>query len=89
MNKIFPIPHEFVTLSGQIESALLKTVDLSCFDDLIIREELKKIVELHLVNEDVNYDNMLKCLNDNGVVFVRLWQDIEHYVIITKIKSNS
>ena len=41
----------------------------------------------HLVFEDVNYDNISKCIEEGGVVLVRVWQTTEHYVIITKIKN--
>ena len=72
MNKIFPIPHEFVTLSGQIESALLKTVDLSCFDDLIIREELKKI------------NPHFKYAHSADISFIQSKLDIEEFKIEAK-----
>ena len=42
---------------------------------------------LRLEHEDVNYDNIKKCLDNKGVVFVRCWQSCEHYVIITEIDS--
>ena len=40
-----------------------------------------------LTKEEVILDKMQKCIDDNGCIFVRLWQECEHYVIITKIKS--
>lgn len=40
-----------------------------------------------LENDEVNYKNMINCLNNNGVIFIRCWQSNEHYVIITKIKN--
>ncbi len=41
-----------------------------------------------LEKEEVNLENMINCLNNNGVVFARCLQTNEHYVIITKIKRN-
>lgn len=41
-----------------------------------------------LVGNSVSLEKMIKCLNENGVIFVRCWQTNEHYVIITKIKNN-
>ena len=41
-----------------------------------------------LENDEVNCENMTKCLNNNGVIFARCFQTNEHYVIITKIKGN-
>lgn len=38
-----------------------------------------------LDKENVNFDNIFKCLDKNGVVVARCWQGCEHYVIITKI----
>lgn len=41
-----------------------------------------------LTTNEVNYDNINNCLNNNGVIFTRCWQTQEHYVIVTKIKKN-
>ena len=41
-----------------------------------------------LYGKDVNLENMKKCLDKNGVIIARCWQDEEHYVLITKIDSN-
>ena len=38
-----------------------------------------------LEGSDVTLDNIVKCLNNKGCIFVRCWQTVEHYVIITKI----
>ncbi|MFA5603768.1 MAG: hypothetical protein WDA12_02810 [Bacilli bacterium] len=35
--------------------------------------------------KEVTLDILKQCLNKNGVVFIRCWQNCEHYVIITKI----
>lgn len=40
-----------------------------------------------LTGEDVTLAKMTYCLAHNGVIFVRCWQDVEHYVIITKIRN--
>ena len=40
-----------------------------------------------LVGEEVTYDKMIECLNNNGVIFARCWQSNEHYITITKIKN--
>lgn len=46
------------------------------------------IICKRLENSEVNYENIIKCLNNNGVIFARCFQTNEHYVIITKIKGN-
>lgn len=38
-----------------------------------------------LSKEEVNLDDMKKTINNNGVIVARCYQDVEHYVIITKI----
>lgn len=40
-----------------------------------------------LTGHDVCLESFLKCLNEGGVVFARLWQTNEHYSIITKINN--
>ena len=40
-----------------------------------------------LKKEEVRLEKMKKCLDNNGVILIRCYQDIEHYVIITKIKK--
>lgn len=42
---------------------------------------------VHLVNEEVNYDNILSCIKNNGAVFIRCYQEDPHYVIITNINE--
>jgi len=39
-----------------------------------------------LEKEAVTLPKMLACLESNGCIFVRCWQNVEHYVIVTKIK---
>lgn len=41
-----------------------------------------------LTTNEVSYDKILSCVNNNGVVFARCWQTNEHYIIVTKIKNN-
>lgn len=41
-----------------------------------------------LTKELVTYESMIECLKYNGVILLRSFQDVEHYVIITKIKNN-
>lgn len=41
-----------------------------------------------LSKEEVNLDEMKTCLNKGGVIVARCFQDVEHYVIITKIDDN-
>ena len=56
----------------------------------IERYSKKKDFGVHcerLEKEDVNLENIKKCLKNNGVVFARCWMEVEHYVIITKIDS--
>lgn len=39
-----------------------------------------------LTGNAVSLEKMATCLADGGVILVRCWQTVEHYVIITKIK---
>ena len=41
-----------------------------------------------LYGENVTLDRMKDALNNNGVIIARCWQDVEHYVLITKIDDN-
>ncbi len=41
-----------------------------------------------LEKEEVNLENIKKCLDHNGCVFIRCWQLCEHYVIITRVNKN-
>ena len=41
-----------------------------------------------LYGKDVNIDAMKNCIENNGVVIARCWQESEHYVLITKIDDN-
>jgi hypothetical protein len=41
-----------------------------------------------LSKDQVNLDDMKKCLDNNGVIVARCWMEVEHYVIITKIDDN-
>ena len=41
-----------------------------------------------LVADEVTLENFQRCLNKNGCIFARCWQECEHYVIITKIDQN-
>lgn len=40
-----------------------------------------------LEKEEVNLNNIKKCISNKGCVFVRSWLEGEHYIIITKIDS--
>ena len=40
-----------------------------------------------LKKEEVRLEKMEKCLDNNGVILIRCYQSVEHYVIITKIKK--
>jgi len=42
----------------------------------------------HLVKDEVTLEKMQDCLKNNGCIFVRVWLDTGHYVIITKIIKN-
>ena len=44
---------------------------------------------IHLTKDEVSLDNITNCINAGGVVFIRLWQTTEHYVIITKIENDN
>jgi hypothetical protein len=41
-----------------------------------------------LSKDQVNLDDMKRCLDNNGVIVARCWMEVEHYVIITKIDDN-
>ena len=41
-----------------------------------------------LSKEEVNLDEMKKTVDNNGVIIARCFQDVEHYVLITKIDEN-
>lgn len=41
-----------------------------------------------LEKEEVIFDKIKNCINNKGVIFIRCYQDCEHYVIITKITKN-
>ena len=42
-----------------------------------------------VLNKDkVNLFDMKKTVDNNGVIIARCWQDVEHYVLITKIDDN-
>ena len=41
-----------------------------------------------LSKDKVNLSNMKKTVDNNGVIIARCWQDVEHYVLITKIDDN-
>lgn len=40
-----------------------------------------------LEKEQVTLEKMKECIKNNGVVFIRCYQECEHYVIITKITN--
>lgn len=44
-----------------------------------------KVKCTHLQQEKVTLEKMYECLNNQGCIFLRCWQTIEHYVIITKM----
>lgn len=41
-----------------------------------------------LSKEEVNLSDMKKTVDANGVIIARCWQNVEHYVLITKIDDN-
>ncbi len=41
----------------------------------------------HLATEEITLPVLENCLANAGVIFIRCWQDCEHYVIITKISK--
>ena len=41
-----------------------------------------------LSKDEVNLLDMKNALDNNGVIIARCWQDVEHYVLITKIDDN-
>ena len=41
-----------------------------------------------LSKEEVNLEEMKKTVDNNGVIIARCFQDVEHYVLITKIDDN-
>ena len=46
------------------------------------------IICKRLEGKDITLDKLYDCLNNNGCIFLRSWQEQEHYIIITKIKNN-
>ena len=41
-----------------------------------------------LEKEAITLDKLKECLENKGCIFIRCWQECEHYVIITKIDKN-
>ncbi len=41
-----------------------------------------------LEKEEITLDKLRECLKNKGCIFIRCWQECEHYVIITKIDQN-
>lgn len=41
-----------------------------------------------LSKDKVNLPDMKETVDNNGVIIARCWQDVEHYVLITKIDDN-
>ena len=41
-----------------------------------------------LSKDKVNLSDMKETVDNNGVIIARCWQDVEHYVLITKIDDN-
>ena len=41
-----------------------------------------------LSKDEVNLVDMKETVDNNGVIIARCWQDVEHYVLITKIDDN-
>ena len=41
-----------------------------------------------LSKDEVNLFDMKETVDNNGVIIARCWQDVEHYVLITKIDDN-
>ena len=40
-----------------------------------------------LKKEEVQINSIKKCLDNKGVILIRCYQSVEHYVLITKIKK--
>ncbi len=47
------------------------------------------IEAVHLLGDKVNICDIEKCINNNGCVLLRTYQDVEHYVLITGIDNDS
>jgi hypothetical protein len=43
----------------------------------------------HFQKEDVTIDLIKRCIKEKGVVFLRTYQDCEHYVIVTDIDDDN
>lgn len=41
-----------------------------------------------LIKKEVTMANLLCCLKEKGVIIVKCWQGVEHYVVITKIEKD-
>lgn len=46
------------------------------------------VVCTHYEKEEVTLDKIQKCIEEKGVVFLRCFQDCEHYVILTDLKED-
>lgn len=46
-----------------------------------------EMAAIYLKGEDVNYDNIEKCIRKNGVVFIKCYRKEPQYVIITNINE--
>lgn len=66
------------TSRNNAEMLARKFVSYSNSQDFNIKCEI-------LTGEDVTLENMKKCIDKEGVIVARCMQEVEHYVIITKI----
>lgn len=44
-----------------------------------------KVKCTHLQQEDITLEKMYECIKNNGCIFLRCWQTVEHYVIVTNM----
>lgn len=70
---------------GTSKDAIEKIVNL--LNDYANKYKFNLICKI-LKNEEINQNNFSNYLNKNSILLIRCHQDVEHYVIITKIKNN-
>lgn len=46
------------------------------------------VICIRLTGEEVTIERLIETVNSNGVILARSWQEVEHYILITKIKNN-
>ncbi len=61
---------------------------LSCWITNFAKQKDLGVICIHYEKEEVTNERIEACIKENGVVFLRCFQDCEHYVILTNIKDD-